>query len=118
MKNIVVLICALGFVIAAYLFMDSNKRLNDSETHIDVLYDSLAVLEEDIIYLRKREADLVESGGKLREEYNAFKFSVEQSKPTIIVKPTKPNPNEKVVPISVTASEHYIELLTARYQQK
>lgn len=117
MRNTLIILCILSALAMGYMTMSTKQKLEDSETYVDILYDSLAIMDEEINYLKNREKQLVNEGGKLKEEYAEYKFRMEKSEPVVVVtKPSKPNSNEKVIPVSVTASQHYIDILSKRYE--
>jgi hypothetical protein len=116
MRNNLIILCILSALVMGYFTVSTRKELEDTETYVIILQDSLAIKDEEIDYLKTRERQLINEGGNVKQEYAEYKFRMEKSEPVVVTKPSKPNSNEKVIPVSVTASQHYIDILSKRYK--
>lgn len=118
MNKFKVFVLIVGF--AGLIFLIYQKPTSHEMPHCyeaDTLRLRVEELEEEVAYYKQRELTIVTEGGKAKEKAAELEFllSKYQSRSQQPIKPN-PNPNEKIVPISKSASEYYNGILAKRYQ--
>lgn len=113
MKLVLLIVLVAVF---AFLIYQKPRTSQDTVTIVDSLSRRIVELEEDVEYLSARERQFLDESGTAKERVAELEFILSKRQPTTvqIVKPT--NTNEKIVPISTTASEYYNDILSKRYE--
>lgn len=88
----------------------SILQLNDS------LQRRIVELEADVQYLSQRERQFLNESGAAKQRVAELEFILSKKQPVIVTVKPQTNTNEKVIPISKSASEYYNSILAKRYQ--
>ena len=109
----------LAVLLCVFAFLVFNKKpmrdtacmqLNDS------LQRRIVELEGKVEYHAQREKQFLDQSGTAKERVAELEFILSKREPVVVTVKPKSNTNEKVVPVSVTASEYYNNILSKRYE--
>lgn len=104
-----------GILYGIYTINDRNSKIGLLKKETKALNQQIIDLTERVEYYKKREAYLVNESGTAKAELNELKFT--QRPVQVVYKPIKSTSNEKVVPVSKSASEYYNDILARRYKK-
>lgn len=107
-----VLLCVFGWLV----FQRSSMSDKPSSQLTDSLQRRIVELEGKVEYHAQREKQFLESSGAAKERVAELEFMLSKKEPVVVTVKPKTNTNEKVVPVSVTASEYYNSILSKRYE--
>lgn len=112
-KVFVLIVGFAGLIFLIYQKPTSHEMRYCSEA--DTLRLRVEELEEEVAYYKQRELSIINDCGEAKQKLSELEFllSKYQSRSQ---QPIKPNPNEKIVPISKSASEYYNDILSKRYE--